>query len=71
MTNRTMTVRLPEDEAAVLDKIAEVENVPVAAVVRDAISGLISQRAVDPAFQERLRASMERNQAILDRLAGT
>lgn len=64
-----MTLRLTEEQAADLDAVARVEDVPVAEVVRQAIEMYIDGRRQDQAFQTRLRNSMERHKAILERLA--
>lgn len=64
-----MTLRLTDEQAAELEAIARIENVPVAEEVRLAISDRIAARRKDKEFQARLRASIERNQEILRRLA--
>jgi hypothetical protein len=66
---KSMTLRLTEDQAADLEAIARIENVPVAEEVRKALAAHIATRRKDRAFQARLRASMERNSEILKRLA--
>jgi hypothetical protein len=66
---KSMTIRLTEEQAAELDAIARVENVPIAEEVRRALAAHIAARRRDGAFQERLRESMERNREILERLA--
>jgi len=45
--------------------------VPIAEEVRIALAEHIANRRRDRAFQTRLKASMKRNQEILDRLAST
>ena len=69
MSNKSMTLRLTEDQAESLDAVARVEGVPVAEVVRTAIEAHISARRQDVAFQQRLRASIERHREILEKLA--
>ena len=66
---KSMTLRLTDDQAAELEAIARVENVPIAEEVRQALRGHIAARRKDKAFQARLKASLERNQEILTRLA--
>ena len=66
---KNMTLRLTNEVAADLEAIARVENVPVAEEVRVAIGRHIEERRKDVAFQARLRASLARNQEILQRLA--
>ena len=69
MTTKAMTLRLPADQAAELEAIARIDNVPVAVAVRDAIDARIAQRRNDKDFQARLRTIVEQDRAILDRLA--
>lgn len=64
-----MTLRLSDEQAAELEAIAQVENVPIAEEVRRAVAEHIAARRKDAAFQARLRASLERNREILERLA--
>jgi hypothetical protein len=64
-----MTLRLDDEQAAELEAIARVENVPIAEEVRKALAEHIARRRRDRAFQARLKASMKRNQEILERLA--
>jgi hypothetical protein len=47
----------------------QVEGVPISEVVRTAIGEHIAARRKDTAFKKRLRASLERNKEILERLA--
>jgi hypothetical protein len=69
MTDKAMTVRLPADQAEDLEAVAETDGVPVAEAVRQAITAHIATRRKDKAFQTRLRASLERNRRILEKLA--
>ena len=66
---KSMTLRLTDQQAADLEAIARVENVPVAEEVRRALAEHIAARRSDSAFQGRLRKSIARNQEILRRLA--
>jgi predicted transcriptional regulator len=66
---KNMTLRLSDEQAAELDAIARVENVPIAEEVRQALTDYIAAKRQDQQFQARLRASLERNQEILRRLA--
>jgi len=66
---KAMTVRLDPEQAAELEAVAEVEGVPVAEAIRNAIAEHIEARRRDEAFQARLRASLERNRQILEKLA--
>ena len=67
--SKSMTLRLTDEQAAELDAIAQVENVPIAEEVRRALAEHIASRRKDREFQARLKASIERNQEILRRLA--
>lgn len=66
---KAMTVRLPGEQAAFLEAVAEVEGVAIADEIRSAIGDLIERKRQDPDFQDRLKASLERNRSILERLA--
>lgn len=66
---KSMTLRLSEQQAAALQAVAQVEDVPVAEAVRQAIGMYIEGRRQDQAFQRRLRCSMERHRATLQLLA--
>jgi len=66
-----MTLRLTDEQAAQLEAIARIENVPIAEEVRVALAEHIEKRRRDRGFQARLKASIKRNQEILDRLAST
>lgn len=66
---KAMTIRLDDEQAEELNAIAQTEEVPVSQVIREAISALVETRRHDAEFQERLRASVERNRKILERLA--
>ena len=66
---KAMTMRLDVDTAEQLEAVAQVEGMPVAEVVREALLRHIAERRADSAFQERLRDSIERNRVILERLS--
>ena len=69
METKAMTLRLPADQAEALEKVAEVDGMSVTEAIRVAIEEHIAARATDEEFRSRLKASIERNQQILDRLA--
>jgi phosphoribosylaminoimidazole-succinocarboxamide synthase len=71
MEQKSMTVRMPRDQADTLEAVARVEDLSVAEAIRDAIEAYIDARRQDKAFQERLQASLERNREILEQLALT
>lgn len=64
-----MTVRIPADQAAELEAVAEVDGVPVSEAIREAIAEHIEARRRDEAFRARLKASLERNRKVLQKLA--
>jgi hypothetical protein len=69
--NKNMTLRLPPNVNEQLEAVAEADGMPVAEAVRVAIAAHIDQRRRDPEFQDRLRASLERHSALLEKLART
>ena len=69
MDRKAMTLRLSQEQAEALEAVAQADGVPVAEAVRMAINEHIERRRKDKAFQDRLRASLERNQRILEKLA--
>jgi hypothetical protein len=69
MERKAMTVRVPSDQAAELAAVAEVDGVPVSEAIRQAITEHIETRRRDAAFRARLKASLERNRKILEKLA--
>jgi hypothetical protein len=69
MTIKSRTLRLPADQAEALEAIAGVDEVSVNEEIQRAIAAHIEARRSDPDFRQRLKASMERNREILERLA--
>jgi hypothetical protein len=69
MREKAMTVRLQSDQAAELEAVAATDGMPVAEAVRQAVARHIESRRKDKAFQVRLRASLERNRKILEKLS--
>lgn len=67
-TTKAMTVRLPSEQALALEKIAQIDDIPVAEAVRNAITTHIETRRGDEDFQRRIRELMERDRDILERL---
>lgn len=66
---KNMTLRLPAEQADELEAVARAEGISVSDAVREAISEHIERKRKDKAFRERLRAVMERDRQILERLA--
>ena len=64
-----MTLRLTAEQAEELEAVAQVEERPIAEVVRDAIGMHIDARRRDAAFQRKLRATLARNKRILEKLS--
>lgn len=62
---KAMTLRLSPDQAEELETIASVENLPVAEVVRAAISRHIEERRSDEHFRQGLKERIERAQRLL------
>lgn len=69
MSKKGFTVRLDEDQAAELEAVAEVDGVPVAEEIRQAIAERIDKRRRDERFQQRLRRLIDENRRVLERLA--
>jgi len=67
---KSMTLRLDADRAAELEAVAHTNDQTVTETIRDAIDLMIQNAKNDDAFQARLKDSMERNQRVLERLAG-
>jgi predicted transcriptional regulator len=66
---KTMTLRLSDEQAADLEAMARVDDVPVSEAIRVAIDERIKARRDDKQFQARLRRLMTENQRALERLA--
>ncbi len=69
MDHKTLTLRLPAEQAEALEKVAEVDAMTLTEAIREAIDQHIEQRVADEEFQRRLKASMDRHRRILNRLA--
>jgi len=69
--NKNMTLRLPTEVNEQLEAVAEADGMPIAEAVRVAIAAHIDHRRQDPAFQDRLRTSLERHRVLLEKLAQT
>jgi predicted DNA-binding protein len=69
MENKSLTLRLPAEQAEALEKVAEIDETSVTEAIREAIDAHIAQRIADEEFQRRLKASMDWHQRVLDRLA--
>jgi post-segregation antitoxin (ccd killing protein) len=66
---KNMTLRLSAVQADELEAVARAEGISVSDAVREAIAEHIERKRNDKAFRGRLRAVMERDREILERLA--
>lgn len=62
---KALTVRLPAEQAQELETVADVDEIPVAEVIRAAIADHVEARKNDAAFQRSLRERIERTQGML------
>ncbi|HTZ05697.1 MAG TPA: DUF6290 family protein [Gaiellaceae bacterium] len=69
MDKKAMTVRLDADQARLLEKVAEVDGMPVSEAVRVAIDEHIAARRKDKNFRASLSKLLDENRDILERLA--
>jgi hypothetical protein len=68
MADKTMTVRLSEAQADALEAVAQVKGLAAVEVIRQALTEYIDRCRRDPAFQRRLRASVERQRKVMEDL---
>lgn len=66
--SRARTLRLSEETDDALRDVAHIDGVTITAVITAAIEAEIVKRRADPAFGDRLRARVEADRQILDRL---
>jgi len=66
---KNMTLRLSADQADELEAVARAEGISVSDAVREAITEHIERKRKDEVFRDRLRAVMDRDREILERLA--
>lgn len=66
---KTLTLRLPVEQAAELERVARVERTTVSDTIRDAIGESIERRRNDPEFRRRVHTILEEDRSILERLA--
>jgi predicted transcriptional regulator len=69
MTRKTTTVRMPEELADTADVVARTRGISVNALIIEALAAEIERVRQDKEFTGRLRALVERDKEILDRLA--
>lgn len=70
VVGKTMTLRLPLDQAAELEAVARADGVSIAEAVRQAIAAHIEARRKDKGFTRRLRQLIDQDREILKRLSG-
>ena len=58
---KAMTLRLEKPLADRVQALAEIENLSVSQIVRDAISSHVQRRSQEPDFQTLLKAQVERS----------
>ena len=66
---KTLTVRLPTEQADALAAVARVDGTSVNAAVGTAIDQLIAEKRKDTAFMARLDRYMVEHRELLERLA--
>jgi len=69
MMAKTMTLRLDDERAAMLELVARADDKSLTEAVRDAIDRHIEERRMDEQFRERLRQRHEAERALYERLA--
>ena len=66
---KTMTLRLDDERAALLELVARADDQSLTEAVRDAIDRHIEERRKDEQFKERLRRRHETERTLYERLA--
>jgi hypothetical protein len=66
---KTMTLRLDDERAAMLELVARADDKSLTEAVRDAIDRHIEERRKDEQFKERLRQRHETERRLYERLA--
>jgi hypothetical protein len=61
---------LLETQAKELEKVAQIDGMPMTEAIREAVAAHIESRRRDPDFQSRIERILEEDQAILRRLVG-
>ncbi len=65
---RNLTLRLPEHQARALEKVAQIDGIPMTEAIRNAIAAHIDARRDDPEFRRRVEAIIEQDRQILQQL---
>ena len=66
---KAMTLRLPAEQAAELEMVAQVDGIPVTEAVRGAIAAHIEARRRDADFRDRLKRMLDENRRLLEQLS--
>ena len=66
---KNLTVRLPDELAADAEALARVDGTSVNETIKNALTDAVTQRTKDPKFKARLRAIIEEDRELLERLA--
>lgn len=66
---KTMTLRLDDEQAAILELVARADDTSLTETVRAAIDAHIEERRRDKDFKERLRRRHEEESALYERLS--
>ncbi|MBI4172304.1 MAG: ribbon-helix-helix protein, CopG family [Actinobacteria bacterium] len=61
MAKKSMTLRLPVEQAEELEVVARAEGISVSDAVREAIAEHVERKRKDSVFRERLRTVIERD----------
>ncbi len=66
---KNLTVRLPDELAADAEAVARAEGTSLNETIKDALAEAVERRRQDPDFKKRLRAIVEQDRELLERLA--
>jgi hypothetical protein len=69
MPIKTMTLRMPAEQALELEAVARIDDISVSDAVREAIVAHVERRRGDVEFRERLQRFMDEEREVLERLA--
>lgn len=66
MKVKSMTLRLPREQADELELIASIDGKPISEEIREALEQHVRNRRRDPEFQARLKRSQDRLRQLGD-----
>ncbi len=69
MSDKAISIRIPEETRHELEAIARVEDVSISEAIRAAIHCYIATRRSSQAFKERLRKRLEEDRKFLEQLS--